>query len=59
MLPKETVDDPSLHAFKIRMDWVLDSLIWLLATRSMAGGLEVGDLQSPLQPKPFYDSVIL
>jgi len=24
----------------------------------MAGGLEIGDLEGPFQPKPFYDSMI-
>ena len=28
MIPKEAVDDPTLDAFKVRMDWMLDSLIW-------------------------------
>ncbi len=32
MLPKEAVDDQILDPFKVRMDWILDSLIWWLAT---------------------------
>jgi len=31
-LPKEAVDAPSLEAFKARLDVVLGSLVWWLAT---------------------------
>ena len=36
MLPKEAEDAPSLEAFKVRMDEILGSLIWCLATLAMA-----------------------
>lgn len=58
MLAKEVVDDPSLEALKVRMDAMLGSLIWWLAALAMPGGLELGDLPSPLQPKPCCDSVM-
>ena len=38
-LPKEAVDAPSLEAFKARLDVVLGSLGWWLATLSMGGGV--------------------
>jgi len=37
-------EPPSLEAFKARLDGALDSLIWLVATQSMAGGLELNHL---------------
>ena len=47
-LPKEVVDAPSLEAFKARLDVVLGSLVWWLATLYIAEGLELDD-QWPLQ----------
>ena len=58
-LPKETVDAPSLKAFKARLDVALDSLVWWLATLHIAGGLKLDDCSGPFQASPFYDSVIL
>ena len=43
-MPKEVLCAPSLEAFKVRMDGILGSLIWWLASLSMAGGLELGAL---------------
>ena len=43
-LPKEVVDTPSLEALKARLDVVLSSLVWWLATLPTAGGLELDDL---------------
>jgi len=40
VLPKEVVDAPSLEAFKAKMDVVLGSLVWWLATLHRAGGLK-------------------
>ena len=42
-LPKEVVDAPSLDAFKARLDVVLGSLVWWLATLHIAGGLKLDD----------------
>ena len=58
-LPKETVDTPSLKAFKARLDVVLGSLVWWLVTLPTAGGLKLGDHCGPFQPRTFYDSMIL
>ena len=58
-LPKEVVDDPSLEAFKARLDVALGSLVWWLATLHIARGLELDDHCGPFQPRPFYDSLIL
>ena len=57
-LPKEVVDDPSLEAFKARLDVALGSLVWWLATLHIAGGLKLDDYCGPFQPRPFYDSMI-
>ena len=43
-LPKETVDAPSLQAFKARLDVALGSLVWCLVTLPMAGVLKLDDL---------------
>ena len=43
MLLREAVDAPSLETFKARLDGALGSLIWWVATLSMAGGLELDD----------------
>ena len=51
-LPREAADEPSLEAFKTRLDGALGSLIQWVATPSMARGLEQ-DLQGPFQPKLF------
>ena len=37
-LPKEAVDAPLLEAFKAKLDVVLGSLVWWLATLHIAGG---------------------
>jgi len=37
-LPKETVDAPSLQAFKAKVDVALGSLVCWLATLHIAGG---------------------
>ena len=58
-LPREVVDAPSLDAFKGRLDVALGSLVWLLATLHIAGGLKLDDHCGPFQPRPFYDSMIL
>ena len=42
-LPKEVVDAPSLEAFKARLDVALGSLVSLLATLHIAGGLNLSD----------------
>jgi len=55
-LPKEVVDAPSLEAFKARLDVTLASLVWWLATLSIAGGLKLHGHCGPFQPRPFYDS---
>ena len=54
-LPKETVDTPSLKAFKARLDVVLGSLVWWLVTLHIAGELKLDDHCDPFQPRPFYD----
>ena len=41
-----------------RLDVALGSLVWWLATLHIAGGLKLDDRCGPLQPRPFYDSVI-
>jgi len=58
-LPREVVDAPSLETFKARLDVALGSLVWWLATLSVAGGLKLDDLWWPFLPRPFYDSMIL
>jgi len=58
-LPKEAVDAPSLAAFKARLDVALGSLVRWWATLHVAGGLKLGDLCGPFQPRPFCDSMIL
>jgi len=58
-LPKEVVDAPSLEPFKARLDVAPGSLVWWLATLHIAGGLKRDDHCGPLQPRPFYDSMIL
>ena len=56
MLPKEVVDAQSLEAFKARLDVALGSLVCWLVTLHIAGGLKLGDLCGPFQPRPFHDS---
>ena len=56
-LPKETVDAPSLEAFKVRLDVALGSLVWWLETLHIAVGLKLHDHCGPFQPRPFYDSM--
>ena len=58
-LPKEAVDAPSLEAFKARLDVALGSLLWWLATLHRAGGLKLDDHCGPVQPRRFYDSMIV
>ena len=58
-LPKEAVDAPSLESFKARLDVALGSLVWWLATLHIAGGLKLDDHCGPVQPRPFYGSMIL
>ena len=58
-LPKEVVDGPSLEAFKARLDVALGSLVWWLVILYIAGGLKLHDHCGPLQPRTFYDSMIL
>ena len=36
----------------------LGSLVWLLATLHIAGGLKLDDHCGPFQPRPFCDSMI-
>jgi len=36
------------------LDGALSSLVWWKVSLPMAGGLELGDLYGPFQPKPFY-----
>jgi len=57
-LPREAVAAPSLAVFKARLDGALSTLVWWKMSLLMAGGLELDDLQSPFQPKPFYDSMV-
>ena len=40
------------------MDVALGSLVWWLVTLHIAGGLKLDDHCGPLQPRPFYDSMI-
>jgi len=58
-LPREVVDAPSLEAFKARLDVALGSLVCWLATLHIAGGFKPDDHCGPLQPRPFYDSMII
>ena len=57
-LPKEAVDAPSLEALKARLDVAPGSLVWWLVTLHIAGGLKLDGHCCPLQPRPFYDSMI-
>ena len=43
-LPRKVVDTESLVLLKVRLDGALDSLIQLLASVTMAEGLELDDL---------------
>jgi len=56
-LPREAVAVPSLAVFKARLDGAPSNLVWWKMSLLMAGGLELGDLQGPFQPKPFYESM--
>lgn len=55
-MPNEAVDDPSLEAFKARLDRALSNLIKWELSLPIAWRLEL-DLKGPFQPKPFYDSM--
>ena len=57
-LPNEVVDAPSLEEFKTRLNVVLDSLVWWLATLHIAGGLKLDDHCGPFQPRPFCDFML-
>jgi len=48
---------PSLAVFKTRLDQAWSTLGWWKWSLPMAGGLELGDLSVPFQPKPFCGSV--
>ena len=56
-MPKEAVDAPSLEAFKARLDVALGSLVWWLVTLHIEEGLKPDEHCSPLQPRPFCDSM--
>ena len=58
-LPQEAVDAPSLEAFKARLDVVLGSLVWWLATLHIAEGLKLNEHCGPFQPRPFCGFMIL
>jgi len=58
-LLRESVDASSLEVFKARLDGALSSLVWWKVSLPVAGGLELGDLSGPFQPKPVYDPMIL
>jgi len=47
------VDDAFLEVFEVRLDGALSNLIWWKVSLPMAEGLEIDDLYSPFQPKPF------
>jgi len=51
------VDAPSLEAFKARLDVALGSLVWWLVTLHIEEGLKPDEQCSPLQPRPFCDSM--
>lgn len=50
---------PTLEAFRAGLDGALGGLVWWEVFLPAAGGLELGDLGGPFQPKPFYDSIVL
>jgi len=56
-LPREVVEAPFLEVFKARLDGSVSNLIWREESLPIAGGMGVGDLKGPFQPKPFYDSM--
>ena len=43
----------ALEAFKVRLDVALGSLVWWLASLSVAGRLKLDDHCGPFQPRPF------
>lgn len=53
-LPREVMDAPSLEMFKGRLD-VIRWLLFLAHRR----GMELDNLYSPFQPKPFYGYLIV
>jgi len=55
-LLSESVNAPSLEAFKARLDGALGNMVWWEVSSPEAEGLEPDDLKGPFQPKPFYDS---
>ena len=60
-MPRETVDTPSLEAFKARLDEALGNVI--IVSDFMAGnpaygrGMELDDLWGSFQPKSFHDTM--
>ena len=42
---------------QVKLDGALSNLIWWEVSLPIAGGLELGDLKGPFQPKSIYDSV--
>lgn len=56
--PRVVVGVPSLEMFMAKLDAALSNLIWWKLSLPMAGMLELGGLQGPSQPKPFYRSMI-
>ena len=57
-LPRDAVDASSLEAFKARLKEALSKLVKWKVSLPVAEGLELDDHKSPLQPKPFYDSIV-
>ena len=55
-LPRETVDAPSLEAFKARLDGALSNLVYGEVFLPIAGRLELNDLKGSFQLKPFHHS---
>lgn len=51
----EAVGVPSLDALKARLDGVVDSLIWWVATCPRKRGGDWMVFKGSFQPKPFYE----
>ena len=54
-LPSEVVDAPSLEG---QAGWGCEQPGLEGGVPAYSGGLELGDLKSPFQPKLFYDSIL-
>lgn len=54
---RETVSDPFLQVWKAMSDGALNNLIQWKLSLPVAGGMGLGDLLGPFQPKPFCVSV--